>query len=56
MLIYLVDPVHTYTGTQNSAFIPLSVLNISSYIQEQFGSEIDGEGADSNYGKKLRKK
>ena len=41
MLIYLVDPVHTYTGTQNNAFIPLSVLNISSYIQEQFGSEIE---------------
>ena len=30
----------------------LSVIN----TQEQFGSDIDGEGVDSNYGKKLRKK
>jgi hypothetical protein len=30
----------------------LSVIN----AQEQFGSDIDGEAADSNYGKKLRKK
>jgi radical SAM superfamily enzyme YgiQ (UPF0313 family) len=42
MLIYLADPIHTYAGTQhNSWFIPLSALNISAYIQEQFGSDVE---------------
>jgi radical SAM superfamily enzyme YgiQ (UPF0313 family) len=41
MLVYLADPIHTYVGSQNSSFIPLSALNISAYIGEKFGPEVE---------------
>ncbi|MBT5716409.1 MAG: hypothetical protein HOI70_05820 [Opitutae bacterium] len=42
MLIYLVDPIHTFPGAYyHKWFIPLSALNISAYIQDRFGSEIE---------------
>ena len=41
MLIYLTDSIHTYAGKQDSWFIPLSALNISGYVQEPFGSEVE---------------
>ena len=40
LTIYLADPIHTYSGSKDTWFIPLSVLNIQSYIEEKFGNKI----------------
>jgi radical SAM superfamily enzyme YgiQ (UPF0313 family) len=42
MLIYLADPIHTFPGAYyHKWFIPLSALNISAYLKDQFGSEVE---------------
>jgi len=40
LTIYLADPIHTYSGSKDTWFIPLSVLNIQSYIEEKFEDKI----------------
>jgi len=40
LLIYLVDPVHTYTRSQYNWMIPLNCLNIASYTQAEYGDRV----------------
>ena len=40
MIVYLADPIHTYIGTRDSRFIPLSALNIAAYIDAIFGEKL----------------
>jgi putative methyltransferase len=40
MIVYLADPIHTYIGTRDSRFIPLSALNVAAYVQKIFGDQV----------------
>lgn len=40
-LVYLADPIHTYIGTRDSRFIPLSALNVAAYVQKHYGAQTE---------------
>ena len=41
MIVYLADPIHTYIGTRDSRFIPLSALNVAAYVRKIYGDKVE---------------